>query len=78
MDLQTRKLNLITYLAGLQDESFFAKIEDYIFKKNQKIEKKFKPFSEEELLNRIAKSQKDLENGRYKTQDELEKISELW
>jgi len=78
MDLQTRKLNLITYLAGLQDESFFAKIEDYIFKKKQKTEKDFRPFSEEELLNRITKSQKDLENGLYKTQDELEKISEFW
>ncbi|MGC4129052.1 MAG: hypothetical protein QM564_05700 [Bergeyella sp.] len=78
MDLQTRKLNLITYLAGLQDESFFAKIEDYIFKKKQKTEKEFTPFSEEELLNRVEKSQKDLENGRCKTQDELEKISEFW
>ena len=27
MDLQTRKLNLITYLAQMQDENFFEKIE---------------------------------------------------
>ena len=40
MDLQTRKLNLITYLAQLQDENFFEKIEKYIFTKvgKEKIE----------------------------------------
>lgn len=33
-DLQTRKLNLITYLAKLKDEEFFEKIETYVLRKN--------------------------------------------
>lgn len=33
-DFQTRKLNLITYIAELKDEKFFEKIENYILNKN--------------------------------------------
>jgi hypothetical protein len=32
MDLQTRKLNLITYLLQMKDEVFFDKLENYILK----------------------------------------------
>jgi hypothetical protein len=78
MDLQTRKLNLIAYLARLQDEAFFEKIERLILKKQHDSEPEFKPFSVEELLSRIEQSEKDFENGKYKTQAELEKSSENW
>ena len=30
MDIQTRKLNIISYIAQLKDESFINKIEKYI------------------------------------------------
>lgn len=78
MDLQTRKLNLITYLAQLQDEFFFEKIEDYVLRKSKEKNLEFKPFTPEELLKRIEKSEIDFENGKFKTQDELEKISQNW
>jgi len=79
MDLQTRKLNLITYLAQLQDENFFENIENFILTKVGKEKKDdFKPFSIEELLTRIEKSENDYKNGKYKTQDDLEKISANW
>ena len=78
MDLQTRKLNLITYLAQVQDEFFFEKIESYILRKSKEKNLEFKPFTTDELLKRIEKSEQDFENGRFKTQDELEKISENW
>ncbi|MBP7174138.1 MAG: hypothetical protein KBA33_08760 [Cloacibacterium sp.] len=79
MDLQTRKLNLITYLAQLQDESFFEKIEKYIFTKvgKEKIEE-LKPFTVEELLSRIEKSEQDFISGNYKSQEDLEKVSSNW
>jgi len=47
MDLETRKLNLITYLAQLQDESFFEKIENYLCSSIQKMYSIF----EFELIN---------------------------
>ncbi len=79
MDLQTRKLNLITYLAQLQDEIFLEKIENYIYTKIGKDNyEDVKPFTVQELLNRVEKSEQDYKNGKYKTQDDLEKISANW
>lgn len=41
MDLQVRKLNLIGYLIGLQDEKVFSKVESTIFEnKKQRTTKK--------------------------------------
>lgn len=79
MDLETRKLNLITYLAQLQDESFFEKIENYILRKFEKEDhSEFRPFTPEELINRIEKSEQDFKNGKCKSQEDLEKISAYW
>jgi hypothetical protein len=75
MDLQTRKLNLIAYLAQLQDEKFIETIEKFILK-----EKKtdFKALTVDELIQRIKDSENDFKNGDFKTQDELERISGNW
>ena len=78
MDLQTRKLNLITYLAQLQDEIFFEKLEKYILNKESEHNLELKPFTIDELINRVEKSELDFKNGRYKSQDDLEIISESW
>lgn len=79
MDLQTRKLNLISYLAHIQDESILSKIENYILKrKTQDNEPELKPFTIEEFINRIEKSEQNFKNGKFKTQEELEEISENW
>jgi len=77
MDLQTRKLNLIAYLAQLQDEIFFDKIEKYILKTADN-DVPLKPFTQEELINRIKESESDYETGRFKSQEDLEKISSNW
>lgn len=79
MDIKTRKLNLISYLAQIQDESILSKIEKYILENiNNKTELNFKPFSVEELISRIEKSEQDFKDGKFITQDELEKLSEKW
>ena len=78
MDLQTRKLNLITYLAQLQDEIFFEKIENYILRKSKEKTEEFRQFSVEELISRIEISEQDYKNGKFKTQEDLEKISANW
>lgn len=78
MDLQTRKLNLIIYLAQIQDEHFFDKIEDYILSKLEKGRSDYNPFSIKTLINRIEKSEEDFKNGRFKSQEDLESQSSNW
>lgn len=78
MDLQTRKLNLITYLAQIKDEIFFDKLERYILKREVERNPDLKPFTVEELIQRIEKSELDFENGHFKSQEDLEKLSANW
>jgi hypothetical protein len=78
MDLQTRKLNLITYLAQIKDEIFFDKLENYILKSEVEHNPELKPFTVEELINRIEISELDFKNRKVKSQEELEKISANW
>ncbi len=74
MDLQTRKLNLITYLAQIKDELFFDKLENYILKTESDRHPDFKPLTVEELINRIETSELDFKNGNFKSQEELERL----
>lgn len=79
MDLQTRKLNLITYLAQLQDEPFFDKIEEYILSRSEKADcSDFVPFTIETLTRRLETYEEDFKNGRYSTQEDLESQSSNW
>lgn len=76
MNLQTRKLNLISYLAQLQDESLLNEIGEYISK--LKGEDLTKPFSVSELNERIKKSEEDFKNRRFKSHTDLEDQSKNW
>jgi hypothetical protein len=78
MDLQTRKLNLITYLAQIKDEILFDKLENYILKREIENNPELKPFTVEGLINRIEKSELDFKNGNVKSQEDLERISANW
>lgn len=78
MDLQTRKLNAIEYIAGLEDESIFNNIELAILENKVRSDRKLKPFTQKQLLDRAEKSNRDYTAGRYKTQEALEKESESW
>lgn len=80
MDLQSRKLNIIKYLIGLQDEKVFSKIESAIIEseKPREITKNLKPFTKKELLSRAKQSTKDYKAGKFITQEQLEKESEGW
>ncbi|MGZ5244198.1 MAG: hypothetical protein ACXWDO_02280 [Bacteroidia bacterium] len=79
MDLQTRKLNLITYLAKIQDESFLEKIESLILKREKSRKgDALKVFSENELIKRAEESGADYKAGKITSQDDLEKLSASW
>lgn len=79
MDLQTRKLNIISYIAQLRDEKFLQKIENYILN-NTDIENMNDtiPFSVHEFFERIEQSERDFKNGNYKSQSELENLAKDW
>lgn len=77
MDLQTRKLNLIAYLTQLQDELFFEKLERFILKREDGYSE-YIPFTTDELIDRIKKSESDLKNGHTKSHEDLEKLSANW
>lgn len=72
MDIQTRKIQFVQSFLKLQSEEVILKLEK-ILKKNQVDEmlEDFKPFSIEELNNRISQSESDFKNGDYKTTSEL-------
>ena len=76
MDLKTRKLNAIEYLIHLQDEDEFREIEETIFKSKVVRKKSFKPFTEEQLIERARKSNSDYLAGKFKTQEQLEDESQ--
>jgi len=77
IDLPTRKLNLIQYLAQSDDEVFLETLEQMILKKEGN-KNEYSPFTVEELLARIEKSEIDIIKGKYRTQEDLEKISSNW
>ena len=77
MDLQTRKINLISYLIELKDEKSIGEIEKLVLQKREK-GPDFKTFTDEELVQRIEKSEKDFKGGKFKTQDEIEQLSANW
>ena len=77
MNIETRKIEFVQAFPNLQSEELISQFEK-LLKKTKQTEKELKPFTVEELHERIAKSEDDFENGRFKTQEELEKISSNW
>ncbi|WP_312760755.1 hypothetical protein [Epilithonimonas sp.] len=77
MNIETRKIEFVQAFLNLQSEELISQFEK-LLKKAKQSEKELKPFTMEELHERIAKSEDDFENGRFKTQEELEKISSNW
>lgn len=80
MDLQTRKLKAIKYLADIQDEKLFSKIESILTEvhNQQKVQRKLKPLTQEQLMDRANQSNSDYLSGNFISQEELEQESENW
>lgn len=78
MDLQTRKLSVIEYVIGIQDEGIFSIIEDTIKKSKKEKNRSLRPFSQEDLIVRAKRSNEDYLSGNYKTQEQLEIESINW
>lgn len=78
MDIQTRKLNIIEYLIGLNDENIFKVIEDIINRSKEGKDIRYKSFTQEELIKRAEESNTDYLAGNYTDQDQLEITSANW
>ncbi len=72
-DIQAIKLDLIQWLAGLQDPAQVLKILDARQQLEKDYENSFQPMTKEELLARAKASFKDYENGNLVNIEELEK-----
>ena len=72
MDIQTRKIEFVQSFLKLQSEEIISQFEKLLNKtKKSNLGEEFKPFTIEELNERISKSEDDFENGRYKTTSQL-------
>ena len=78
MSLQLRKMNLIEYLLGVQDEKVFDKIESTIQKSIKDVKPSDIIFTKNDMVERIEFSNKQIKKGHVLTQKELEKQSKNW
>jgi hypothetical protein len=76
--LQLRKISLIEYLLGIQDEKTFDKIESTIHKSLKSIKPVDIVFSKNELIQRADFSNRQIKKGYVLSQKELEAQSTNW
>lgn len=79
MDIAVKKVELIEWLARLQDKSLLEKV-DSLKKKavTEAYEAKLKPMSSAEYKSMLDQAEDDLKNGRVTSQEDLEKESSNW
>ncbi len=76
--LQLRKISLIEYLLGIQDEKVFAKVESTILKSIKSVKPADIVFSKNELIERAEFSNKQIKKGHVLNQKDLEAQSKSW
>lgn len=76
--LQLRKISLIEYLLGIQDEKLFAKIESNIHKSIKSVKPSDIVFTKYELVERAEFSNKQIKKGHVLSQKDLESQSKNW
>ena len=76
--LQLRKMSLIEYLLGIQDEKVFAKVESTIHKSIKSIKPGDIVFTKNEIIDRAEFSNKQIKKGLVLNQKDLEAQSKNW
>lgn len=77
-NLQLRKISLIEYLLGIQDEKTFAKVESTIHKSMKSVKPEDVIFTKEALIERAEFSNKQIKKGLIMNQKDLEIQSKNW
>ena len=78
LSLQLRKMNLIEFLLGVQDEKVFTKIESTIHKSIKSVKPNDIVFTKQDLIERAEFSNRQIKKGHVLTQKELELQSKNW
>ena len=78
INLQLRKINLIEFLLGVQDEKVFAKIESTIHKSIKNVKPNDIVFTKQDIIERAEFSNRQIKKGHLLTQKELELQSKNW
>lgn len=78
MNLQLRKMNLIEFLLGVQDEKVFTKIESTIHKSIKSLKPNDIVFTKQDLIEHAEFSNRQIKKGHVLTQKELELQSKNW
>ena len=79
MNIAAKKVELIEWLAKIQDKSLLEKVE--ILKKKaiaESYESKMKPMTSRQYKSLLDQAEEDYKNGRVTSQENLEKESENW
>jgi hypothetical protein len=77
-NLQLRKISLIEFLLGIQDEEVFDKLESTIHKSLKSVKPTDFVFSREEVAQRAEFSNNQIKKGLVLSQKELEAQSKKW
>jgi hypothetical protein len=77
-NLQLRKISLIEFLLGIQDEKTFAKVESTIQKSIKSLKANDIVFTKSEIIERAEFSNKQIKKGHILNQKELEVQSKNW
>jgi len=67
MDIQTRKIKFIQKFLSIKDEDVLVRFEELLKIAQEENDREQKPFSNEELNRRIDQSEKNFDDGHYKT-----------
>ncbi len=83
MDIQTRKLNFIQEVLTVSNENLISKLESLLKKERSKDEvigftTEGKSMTKEAYIHDIDEARLQMKEGKYISQEELEKQSENW
>ena len=78
LNLQLRKISLIEYLIGIQDEKTFSKVESTIHKSLKSVNPSDIVFSKDKIIERAEFSNRQIKKGHIINQKELEEQSKNW
>jgi hypothetical protein len=76
--LQLRKISLIEYLLGIQDEKTFDKVESTIHKSLKSVNPMDIIFTKDEVIERAEFSNRQIKKGHVINQKDLEEQSKNW
>jgi hypothetical protein len=79
MNIAVKKIELIEWLARIQDKSLLKKLE--ALKKKaiaESYESKMKPMTSKQYTSLLDQAEEDYKNGRVTSQEDLEKESKNW